>query len=57
MPLIQPTYYILITKIIEINFLNNIKEVIKKVAPHVTLSDPEWEMYVTTKGQNMAHLI
>lgn len=57
MPLIQPMYYILITKIIEINFLNNIKEVIKKVAPHVTLSDPEWEMYVTTRGQNMAHLI
>lgn len=57
MPLIQPIYYILITKIIEINFKNNIKEVIKKVALYITLSGPQWEMYVTTRGQNMAHLI
>lgn len=57
MLLIQPMYYILITKIIEINFLNSIKEVIIKVTLYITLLDLEWEMYVTTRGQNMAHLI
>lgn len=39
------------------NFLNNIKEVIIKVTLYITLLDLEWEMYVTTRGQNMAHLI
>lgn len=50
-------YYILINKIIEINFLNNSKEVIIKVTSYTTFLDLEWEMYVTTRGQNMAHLI
>jgi len=50
-------YYILITKIIEINFLKNIKELIIKVTLYIMFLDLEWEMYVTTRGQNMAHLI
>lgn len=50
-------HYILITKIIKINFFNNTKEAIRKVTLYILLLDLEWEMYVTTRGQNMAHLI
>lgn len=50
-------HYILITKIIKINFLSTTKEAIRKVTLYIILLVPEWEMYVTTTGQNMAHLI
>lgn len=50
-------HYILINKIIKINFFINTKEAIRKVTLYILLLDLEWEMYVTTRGQNMAHLI